>query len=539
MAQDIPAHRLKSFAQSIAYRFSDSENPLLTQQAIAKEQKIFAELLKQKTVIDAAVVSLQHALNSLLPANHHIEQDMLRVSVEGIFANRARDAIQFSSIIFTPDFLALVRSLNKNPTQAKPTLTAEKQQEIIDRLVQSHDMRGAEPPIHVLASAIGHRITHEALQSMFAPHGKLYHALHAALQKSLPDYTESQCARIVQGWLAARKDAAIAVTDTVKQDGAALTTAMAQSSALLQAKNNTAPQSTNSQTATIAATAPVVLTPAMIEASKTREQRGEDIAYTINHALACTATDFIDPYVGNLTQKAFRKRISIDAIEKAYDKKNGRSDAHEESKGHGLAWWVGEAAGDFGAIPVTIAFQRLFPGFMHSIRTLMEPSLSYVFKHGAEKGAERYAKSHGFALDDPKVLAKQAEIYKYEVDHLPQAFMWTTSSFAINLATQKYIMKNDAPLWILALGKGLGATISATALVTIRGLIPDVARQSDSWLSRHIISPTTTFLARSVGVDEKTVNKIIEKDTATKPVDLWQTRVKPKDSALAQPVISL
>lgn len=534
MPQDIPAHRLKSFAQSIADRFSDNENPLLAQQAIANEQNIFAELLSRDAVINAGTEALQHSLNRLLPPEHHIEKAMLRMSVEGIFANRACDAKQFASIIYTPDFLALVRSLNKNSKQLEPTLTAEKQQEIIDRLVQSHDMRGAEPPIHVLASAIGHRITHEALQSMFAPHGKLYHALHSALQKALPDYSESQCTRIVQSWLAARKDAAIAVTNTLKQDGAALTNAMAQSNALLQAKNNPAPQSANGHTATTATPAPIVLTPAMIEAAKTREQKGEDIAYTINHALACTATDFIDPYIGNWTQKKFGKRISIDAIEGGHDGHHGE----KESKGHGLSWWIGEATGDFGAIPVTIAFQRLFPGFMHGLRDLLKPSLSAAFMHGAEKGARRYAQTHGLAIDDPRVKQKQQEIYQYEIDHLPQAFMWTTSSIAINLATQKYVMKNDAPLWLMGLGKGLGATISATALVATRGLFPDIAHQSDSWLSRHVIVPSSRVLAGAFGVDEKTLDKIAQKDTSPHTTS-WQTRVNSHQETLPQPVISL
>jgi len=75
------------------------------------------------------------------------------------------------------------------------------------------------------------------------------------------------------------------------------------------------------------------------EAHKTKEERAEDIAYTINHALACTVTDFIDPFVGNLTQKYLGKRISIGCgHDHSKDGKEGHHDhAHEH---HHESGWV-------------------------------------------------------------------------------------------------------------------------------------------------------------------------------------------------------
>ena len=83
---------------------------------------------------------------------------------------------------------------------------------------------------------------------------------------------------------------------------------------------------------------------------KSSAQHAENIAYTINHALACTATDFIDPWIGRMTQKYLRQRVSIGC-------------GHDHSADHGTAWQgvVGELVGDFGAVPVTVAVQHYAP----------------------------------------------------------------------------------------------------------------------------------------------------------------------------------
>ena len=42
------------------------------------------------------------------------------------------------------------------------------------------------------------------------------------------------------------------------------------------------------------------------ERQKTREQRAEDIAYTINHSIYCTLTDFINPPINAVTDNWLR-----------------------------------------------------------------------------------------------------------------------------------------------------------------------------------------------------------------------------------------
>jgi hypothetical protein len=312
-------------------------------------------------------------------------------------------------------------------------------------------------------------------------------------------------------------------------------------------------------------------TPEEREARKTREERAEDIAYTINHALACTATDFIDPYVGNWTQKYLGKRFSIGC---GHDHSHDHGHDHgmhcgpgsptHDHKSHGLPglpiiddhdhhncghdhhhhkhtpdshlthWWLGEVIGDFGAVPVTIAFQRYAPGLMNGIRNLLEPVLRPVFKFGANMSARSWASKQGLGSDSEACKKKADEIYEHEVRHLPQALLWTASSIAINLTTQK-LLGNTAPLWQLAAGKAAGASISAGLVVSGRALMPQTARNWDGWTSKNVFLPMTKALGSYAGITENDVERMAEKQKKLEG-NSWANSVQSSGIAVDSPV---
>jgi len=252
------------------------------------------------------------------------------------------------------------------------------------------------------------------------------------------------------------------------------------------------------------------------EAQKTSEERSEDIAYTINHALACTATDFIDPFVGNWTQQWLGKRISIGCgHDHSKDGDHGHGHHHHDHdhahdhapKSHLKHWWIGEVAGDFGAVPVTVAFQRYAPGFMDGLRQVMEPVMGPLFRYGAQRSARGWAREQGIDIDSDACREKENQIYAHEVRHLPQALIWTVSSVAINLATQR-ALGNKAPLWQLAAGKASGAAISAGLVVGGRALVPEAAHDWDRFTSRNIFLPATKAVGKVVGVNEEHVDNM-------------------------------
>ncbi len=335
--------------------------------------------------------------------------------------------------------------------------------------------------------------------------------------------------------------------------------------------------------------ATAALSASAFEANKTKEQRAEDIAYTINHALACTVTDFIDPYVGNWTQDYLGKRISIGCgHDHSSDHTHGTTcghthhavslptcgpaphkhgpgckhdhplipipEAHEPAlpephphkhephepvatpraehtapahkpapikpAGHLKHWVIGEVVGDFGAVPVTIAFQRFAPGLMDNIRKVVEPVLGPAFRVGAKLSANQWAGQQNLSTSSKECKDKQQEIYEHEVRHLPQALIWTASSIAINLTTQR-LLGNHAPLWQLAAGKAAGASISAGLVVSGRAMMPRTARNWDQATSKHIFLPLTKIMSPLAGISTQDVDRM-----ASKQEQSWSDKVQ-------------
>ena len=271
------------------------------------------------------------------------------------------------------------------------------------------------------------------------------------------------------------------------------------------------------------------LSAAEYERQKDAEARVEDIAYTINHSIACTVTDWVDPIIGNWTQKYLGKRYGLPGGHSHGDHDH-HHDHHDHSHGHhhggGTFWqWaVGEIVGDYGAVPVTIAFQRWAPGFMNSLRFVLEPPLGPLFRNGARTAALSWAARRGIDPNAPEVKAREQDIYEHEVRHLPQALMWTASSVAINLATQR-AMGNKGPLWQLATGKALGASITAGLVVGARGLAPESAEKWDHWTSKNVFLPLTERIGHLFGVKKEDVERMHRKKEAIERGEDWKERV--------------
>ncbi len=205
-------------------------------------------------------------------------------------------------------------------------------------------------------------------------------------------------------------------------------------------------------------------TPQELEAAKTPQEKAADIAYTLNHTIVCTATDFIDPFIGDFIQKHLGNESQL---------KN---------------CWKAEVIGDFGAIPLTVGMQRLFPSLMKGIGELLEPVFSSSFRKGAQREGKAWALRHGYSLDSQKYKDRVERIYNYEVTHLPQALVWTCSSIALNVTAQK-MLHNPAPIAHIFAGKLGGAALTAGIAVGGRSLFPYHAEKWDKLLSDKLLLP--------------------------------------------------
>lgn len=206
------------------------------------------------------------------------------------------------------------------------------------------------------------------------------------------------------------------------------------------------------------------LTAAEIEKAKTDREKAEDISYTINHSIVCTATDFIDPFTGNYIQKLLGNKSQL---------KNAA---------------MAEIIGDFGAVPLTIGMQRFFPSAISMVGKMAEPVLGRVFMKGAERAANKWADEQGYSTDSKEYEDKKQKIYQYEMKHLPQAIMWTVSAAGLNIASQR-LLGNNNPIHHIAAGKIGGSMLTAAIVLGGRSIFPRHAEKIDHFSSEKIVMP--------------------------------------------------
>jgi len=159
--------------------------------------------------------------------------------VASILKNRVEDCKNFVTLLADVNFMESARALALQPAQPKAeyTLSPRKIEEVVRRMVQPNDPAGAEPAVHVAATARGHEVTHRALANLFRPKsGSLRAPLVDALASAWPDATGGQIQTLAQTWLKQRHDPAHSVADGLKPEGALYKEAMRRSELLQQQK---------------------------------------------------------------------------------------------------------------------------------------------------------------------------------------------------------------------------------------------------------------------------------------------------------------
>ncbi len=263
-------------------------------------------------------------------------------------------------------------------------------------------------------------------------------------------------------------------------------------------------------------------------AAKTKAQHAENIAYTINHALACTATDFIDPFVSTKIQKYLNQKVSFGC----------GHDHSGDDHGHGSNWQgvVGELVGDFGAVPVTVLLQHYTPWLMDGIRYVAEPIMGDLFRNGAKAAATHQSKQamlNGTPFTPEEYRARARELYHYEIQHLPQGLVWTVTAVVANVEIQKRVLHNPSKPADIYAGKIGGALVSSSLLFGTRAFATEKAKQWDEWATSTVFMPLTKSVGKWFGVEEKDVNTLMEKQKRLNDPD-WKSRAQqPAEKATA------
>ena len=338
------------------------------------------------------------------------------------------------------------------------------------------------------------------------------------------------------------------------------------------------------------------LSASALEKQKTRAQRAEDIAYTINHSIYCTLTDFINPPINAATDNWLRwlvpgcghdhngdhkAKVAVThvhgpackhdyvhvhgpecEVRKAMPKKepvHSGACSHVVHAPVGATRWEtvklatrqafsrerfvqyvkGEFIGDFGAVPITIGMQRLFPGVMDGLRKLSEPLMGPIFKRGIERDSKKWAVKN--KVDTESVAYKQhvAEVYEHEMQHFPQAIVWTGASLGLNVGYQMVADNSEIPFMKKAGLKTTsvlsGVLVTAGMVVAARTMAPHRVRTFDKWTSGQFIMPSTKMVGKLFGLDEKTVKTMAEKQTELEH-ESWAQRVLQQDNVIRSAV---
>jgi hypothetical protein len=303
------------------------------------------------------------------------------------------------------------------------------------------------------------------------------------------------------------------------------------------------------------------LSPEEVERHKTKQQHAEDIAYTINHSLYCTLTDFLNPPINAATDGYLRWLIpgcghdhSADGGHHHHDhdhfpanmsrwEKVKIASKQAFSKERFIQYAKGEFIGDFGAVPLTIGVQRLFPNFMNGLRKLCEPVIGPLFKWGVNSDNKNWAEKHSVAKDSPEYKEHAAKVYEYEMSHFPQAVVWTGFSLALNTGYQMWADKSPIPLGRKFLLKGTsvlsGILVTAGVVVAARAWAPNKMHAFDTWTGEKAILPATKAVGKLFGVDEDDVERMVEKNKEHHAAPTWQARMEQQKAQENQAGVAL
>jgi hypothetical protein len=159
--------------------------------------------------------------------------------------------------------------------------------------------------------------------------------------------------------------------------------------------------------------------------------------------------------------------------------------------------------------------QRLFPGFMSSVSSYVEPAFSKAFKSSSMRDAKDWAIRHNYSVDSKECKERADRIYNYEIKHIPQALVWTTSAAGLNIVSQR-ALGSKAPISHLAAGKIGGSILTAGITLGGRMMFPRKAEKVDKFIGENLFIP----------IEDKISDKIDKKELKENKSDKgWMSRV--------------
>jgi hypothetical protein len=571
---------------------AEGKTPEQVAQTIHNEQRAIAAAIVTPAFIDAASQALQQAQTKFAPnARYQTLPAQATEVMRQIMRRRAAEAMSFAQKMTDKAFYTSLAAQPQTDAAVTPSLYDVKMKDVLGDLLHLDEKGAPQVIAHIDAIAKGTMLEHDELAAAFDPNGALHKPLMQALANQLPSTSEARIHALTLEWLGQRHAAAQLSADLAANDGAAYREAVRRSTEWHQTSHHesaaaattaaaaaaAAAVATAATAATAATTVPLAMPMARkIEPQQTKKQQdAEDIAYTINHSLYCTLTDFLNPPINAATDGYLRWLIpgcghdhNLKDDHSHHDHSHhdhGPQCAHGHDHHHAapssrwekvklaskqafskqrfLQYAKGEFLGDFGAVPITIGVQRMFPNFMHGLRKLCEPLMRPLFEWGVARDTKNWAQENNVDAGSQEYKNHAAKVYEYEMGHFPQAIVWTGSSLALNTAYQMWADKSPIAFskkFLLKSSSVLsGILVTAGVVVAARVLAPSKMHSFDSWTSDNAILPATKAVGKLFGVSDDDVERMVEKNKQNDAAPSWQARMKNEQSHEKQALTQL
>jgi hypothetical protein len=197
-----------------------------------------------------------------------------------------------------------------------------------------------------------------------------------------------------------------------------------------------------------------------------RRQFGEDIAFGLQQTVACWATDFIDPVVGEKIQHRM-------------------GDAAKMPTG---STWIGEFVGDTAAFFAFLGVQKFAPGITRGLHKISRKLFDGFLEKSAKGHLKHWAEEHDVAIGSPEYKKKMEEWKEFQADNMAKSSIISAASTGLNIGTQRAI-GNKNKIWVIAVAKITGALITVAGMLGLRFALPQTTRSLDEELSQRYFSP--------------------------------------------------
>lgn len=289
----------------------------------------------------------------------------------------------------------------------------------------------------------------------------------------------------------------------------------------------TIPVNSSKDVAATSSTPPSTVDAYARERAKTAHQRGEDWAYTINHTIVCFTTDLLQVPLAAAAAASVRANYtwvgkSLNWLARSIGCGHLHYDANApfgpQFKQQFKHWFKGEVYGDLGAVPLTLGAQYFFPSTMDAISHGAEKIVGPLFRHGAERSTQKWAKANGIAKDSAEYREHRDTLYQNEISHLGQGVVWTATSVPINFLVQLKEHRHDVAghhshshghghasdhhhahgkgnfrtfLFEFVTGKVFGTLLTLGMVLGLRTQFPETVRGWDRWTNNYLFTPMT------------------------------------------------